>query len=192
MRWRSYVVDETLIVEGKFNAISSGLLGGWREVDFLFNHTVRDFDFENPVDYLKQVAEKYEMKDFFGLLTSVPMDKLAIERFEDVTVFVTAGVKNPNEKIEAKIGTINIIVVLDGKISDGGMVNAVITATEAKAKSLIEQGFNFTGTTTDAVIIATTNVGKYYEYAGPISTLGKKIWISVGKAVKKSLSKWDF
>ncbi|RLI73621.1 adenosylcobinamide kinase [Archaeoglobales archaeon] len=184
---RYYLKDEALIIEGEFEAVSSGLQGGWKKINYIFNHTVNDFDLEEPVDYLRKIAEKYGLKEYFGLLTSVPMDKLSIEKIDDVTVFVTAGVKNPNEKI----GTINIIIVIDAVVSGGGMINAVITATEAKTKALIELGHNFTGTNTDAVIVAMTSKGRYYEYAGPMSELGRKIWIGVNKAVKESLLKWD-
>lgn len=189
MLWKYYLKDETLIIEGKFEAISSGLLGGWRDVNYIFNHTVNNFDLKNPVEYLERVARKYGLVEYFGLLTSVPMDKLSIKKIDDVTVFVTAGVKNPNERI----GTINIIVVVDGEISGGGVINAVITATEAKTKALIELGYNFTGTNTDAVIVAMCKYkhDRYYEYAGPMSELGNKIWVGVNKAVRESLSKWD-
>ena len=188
MSWKKYLDDDTLIIKGNFNAISSGLLGGWKRVNFLFNHTVKNFDLKNPIEYYKKVAERYGLKNYFGLLTSVPMEKLSFKKYDCVSTFVTAGVKNPNEKI--KIGTINIIIIIDAKVSDGGMINAVITATEAKTKALIELGYNFTGTNTDAIIVATTG-GNYYEYAGPASKLGRKIWICVNEAVKDSLSKWD-
>jgi len=184
MRYR--IEDNTLIVEGSFEALSSGLLGGWRRVEHIFNHTVRDFDYTNPVAYLKRVAERFGMRNYFGLLTSVPMDKLAVVSEGEVTAFVTAGVINHNEKI----GTINIIVVVEAEISDGGMVNAVITATEAKSTALLECGHRFTGTNTDAVVIAKTG-GEYYEYAGPASELGSKIWRAVKGAVKESLGKWE-
>ena len=105
---RYYLKDEALIIEGEFEAVSSGLQGGWKKINYIFNHTVNDFDLEEPVDYLRKIAEKYGLKEYFGLLTSVPMDKLSIEKIDDVTVFVTAGVKNPNEKI----GTINIIIAV--------------------------------------------------------------------------------
>jgi len=126
------------------------------------------------------------MKNYFGLLTAVPMDKLAVVRVEDVTAFVTAGVGNPNEKI----GTINIILVVDGDMSDGAMVNSIITATEAKSVALLKSGLKFTGTSTDAIIVAKTERGRYYEYAGYASELGRKIWIAVKRAVIESLSKW--
>jgi len=184
-----YIRDNTLIIEGSFNAISSGLLGGWKKVECIFNHSVeKNFDLEDPVRYIKSLAERFGIRTYFGLLTSVPMDKLSVVRIGEVTAFITAGVKNPNERIR-KVGTINIILVIDANLSDGGMVNAVITATEAKSSALLESGFNFTGTNTDAVIVAKTS-GEYHEYAGPASELGKKIWFAVKKGVKESLSKW--
>ncbi len=49
--------------------------------------------------YIRSIAEEFGFKRFFGLLTAVLMDKLAVIEFEDLTAFVTAGVTNPNEKI---------------------------------------------------------------------------------------------
>ena len=188
-----WIEDDTLIIEGSFNAISSGLLGGWKDVEHIFNHTVVEgFDRLNPVEYLRGVAERFELRDYFGLLTSVPMDKLSVVRSGEVTAFITAGVKNPNERIQVRkvgAGTINIILVVDADLSDGGMVNAVITATEAKSAALIELGHSFTGTNTDAVVVARIG-GEYYEYAGPASELGSRIWHAVKKGVRESLEKW--
>ena len=76
-------------------------------------------------------------------------------------------------------------------MSDGAMVNSIITATEAKSVALLKSGLKFTGTSTDAIIVAKTGKGRYYEYAGYASELGKKIWMAVKKAVIESLSKWN-
>lgn len=41
MPYKEYsVVDNTLIITGKFLGVSTGLLGGWKHVDCAFNHTV--------------------------------------------------------------------------------------------------------------------------------------------------------
>ena len=189
MRYENYWVDgDTLIVEGKFFGISTGLLGGWKRVNFAFNHSVgEEFYRSDPAAYLKKVAKKYNLKSYFGLLTAVPMDNLSVENVGEVTAFVTAGVNNPNEKI----GTINAIVVIDARTSRSGLLNSIITVTEAKSKALIESGYNFTGTNTDAVVILSTQRGKYYRYTGPASDLGRKVWDAVCKAVKRSLEKWE-
>ncbi len=185
MRWK--VVDNTLIIEGDFYALSSGLLGGFGSVEYIFNHTVRHNKLEQPVVYLKEVADRFSMNRYFGLLTSVPMERLSVVVEQDVTVFATAGIKNHNEKI----GTINIVVLVEGDMSDNTIVNAVITTTEAKSKALLEDGFDFTGTSTDAVIVAKMGNGSFYEYSGPASRLGRKIWRAVIEAVSGSLGKGE-
>lgn len=76
-------------------------------------------------------------------------------------------------------GTINTIVVVDGAMSDAAMVGAIITATEAKTAALQQLGVAVdgteslaTGTTTDAVIVAATQRGVRYDYAGTATKLG--------------------
>ncbi|WP_290901412.1 adenosylcobinamide amidohydrolase [Ferroglobus sp.] len=185
---RYWVEEDTLIVEGKFFGVSTGLLGGWKKVRYAFNHKVgEEFYSSDPADYLRNVAKKLGLKSYFGLLTAVPMENLSVERKDDVTVFVTAGVNNPNEKI----GTINVIAAIDARMSRSALLNSIITITEAKSKALLESGYRFTGTNTDAVIVLSTQRGKYYRFSGPASDLGNKIWNCVCEGVKKSLKKWD-
>lgn len=88
-------------------------------------------------------------------------------------------------------GTINTIVVVNGCLTDAAMVNAVITATEAKAAAL--QALNIqiggqlaTGTTTDAVLIAATSRGQTYRYAGIATTVGYLIGRTVYEAIMAS------
>jgi adenosylcobinamide hydrolase len=191
-----WVEDDTLIVRGSFFGVSTGLLGGWKKVSYVFNHTVGDeFHSGDPVTYLRGVARKFEqrykLRSYFGLLTSVPMDKLSVEFCGEVTAFVTAGVKNPNDRVDRRgVGTINIITVFECRLSRGAMLNAIITATESKSKALLESGYNFTGTSTDAVVVLCKGTGKYHKYAGPASDAGRKLWKAVAKAVKESLGKW--
>ncbi|WP_202319431.1 adenosylcobinamide amidohydrolase [Archaeoglobus neptunius] len=188
MPYENYWTDSrTLIVSGDFFGVSTGLLGGWGRVKHAFNHTVgEEFYSSDPVEYLRKTAKSYNLRSYFGLLTSVPMDKLSITGYDRVTVFTTAGVKNPNERI----GTINIIAVFECRLSRAAMLNAIITATEAKTKALLESGCNFTGTSTDAVVILSTQRGKYYKFAGPGSDVGAMLWKCVIDTVKESLAKW--
>ncbi|KRF06027.1 hypothetical protein ASG89_19980 [Paenibacillus sp. Soil766] len=88
-------------------------------------------------------------------------------------------------------GTINTIVVIEGHLTDAAMVNAVITATEAKAAAL--QALNITingqfatGTSTDAVLIAATGRGTTFRYAGTATTLGYLIGRTVHEAILAS------
>ncbi len=185
---RRLLVDgRTLVVSGDFFGVSTGLLGGWKRVKHAFNHTVGDeFHSMDPAEYLRMVARSYGLSSYFGLLTSVPMDKLSVKSCGEVTVFVTAGVMNPNEKI----GTINIIAVFECRMSRAAMLNAIITVTEAKTKALLESGHSFTGTNTDAVVVLCTQKGRYHRYCGPASDIGEKLWKCAGEAVKESLARW--
>ncbi len=182
-----WVSDDTLIVSGNFFGVSTGLLGGWKKVRYAFNHTVSSGDeLIDPVAYLRNVAKRYGLRRYFGLLTAVPMDKLCITECGSVLTFATAGVLNPNERI----GTINVIVVVDARMSRAAMLNAIITVTEAKSNALLTMGYDFTGTNTDAVIVLSTCRGRYHRYSGPASDIGREIWHSVRDAVLGSVKKW--
>ncbi|MDR6549030.1 adenosylcobinamide amidohydrolase [Paenibacillus qinlingensis] len=88
-------------------------------------------------------------------------------------------------------GTINTIVVIEGDLTDVALVNAVITATEAKAAALQDLNITIdgqiaTGTTTDAVLIAATGRGTTYRYAGTATTVGYLIGRAVYEATLAS------
>jgi len=93
-------------------------------------------------------------------------------------------------------GTINIAVLVDGRMTEAAMVNAVLTATEAKAAALQaldirdrETGRAATGTTTDAIAIAVTQspvYGLVHEYAGCAASIGNAIGRLVYASVLES------
>lgn len=98
---------------------------------------------------------------------------------------VTAGTKNAlcaGEKpdwLSEGPGTINMIAIYDGELSEEAAVNAVITLTEAKARALrdrgiicAESGLPATGTGTDAVAVLFRKSGRRADYAGPGSSAG--------------------
>jgi adenosylcobinamide hydrolase len=186
-----YIRDSTLIIEGGFEAISSGINGGRRHVDCLFNHQVQqDFDHFEPAQYMDRLADSLQMqRPYFGLLTAVNMDDLCVMTDDYLTTFVTAGITHPSPH-RVNIGTINIILVIKGILSEGAMLGAIITATEAKGLALLNMGFDFLGTTTDAVIVAYEKQPQpYIEYAGPYTDLGKKITKTVVMGVKEGIKK---
>ncbi|TMQ86110.1 adenosylcobinamide amidohydrolase [Actinomadura soli] len=81
-------------------------------------------------------------------------------------------------------GTVNIVVAVPVPLSDAALVNAVVTATEAKAQALLEAGYPCTGTASDAICVAATTVGGAQEdFAGPRSTWGSRIARAVHAAV---------
>jgi adenosylcobinamide hydrolase len=192
-----YVKDNCLIIEGTFEAVSTGLNGGRKRVNYLFNMQVsRTFNPLDPRIFINKEALKLGIKGpFFGLLTAVKMGYLQIVEDSYLTAFITAGVSNGSE-FRAKIGTINIILVAKEKLSETSLLGAIITATEAKGLALLEKGYTFLGTNTDAVIVAyeidpdpapTNETKQEIPYAGSSTYFGKKITKAVIKGVKTGM-----
>jgi adenosylcobinamide hydrolase len=153
---RYSVRDGTLFLRGRFRAASTGVNGGLADVTTVLNHTVpHDFQGE-PVRHLELVAARHGIFcDYFGLLTAVDMRHLCVLQYDFVTVFLTAGVTNPTGAAGASTAphTINIIVYSREGMSDSALLETIITATGAKAQALHDLGYDFPGTTTDAVAV---------------------------------------
>lgn len=193
---RHYTKDSTLIIEGEFEAISSGINGGRACVECLFNHQVQPgFNHFEPAQYLDRLADSLQIRrPYFGLLTAVNMDDLCVRTDDYLTTFVTAGITHPSgfRVKDSEAGTINIILVVNGILSEGAMAGAIITATEAKGLALMEMGYDFLGTTTDAVIIAyRKHSSAYIEYAGSYTEFGEKITGTVVRCVKEGIRKTE-
>ncbi|WP_440947657.1 adenosylcobinamide amidohydrolase [Methanosarcina sp. T3] len=194
---RYYVKDNTLVIEGDFEAVSTGLNGGRAQVNYFFNKQVpRTFNPPDPQGFVKEEALKLGFDAaYFGLLTAVKMEYLQVIEDDYLTVFITAGVSNGSE-FRAKIGTINIILISKTRLSETALLGAIITATEAKGLALLEKGYTFLGTNTDAVIVAYEKDSKpdpqnkekqEIPYAGSSTEFGKKITEAVMRGVKAGL-----
>lgn len=188
--------DSTLIIEGDFEAVSTGLNGGRARVRYLFNKQVpRTFNPPNPGKFIQNAALELGIEGpNFGLLTAVKMEYLQIIKDEYLTVFITAGVSNASSFRAEKVGTINIILISEKKLSETALMGAIITATEAKGLLLLEKGYNFLGTNTDAIIVAYENEKdsefrdcEEIPYAGSGTEFGKKITQAVIKGVRAGL-----
>jgi iron complex transport system ATP-binding protein len=183
---------------------SSFFGGGFRRVRHILNANVaEDYCSDDPAADLRAIAARCGVNaPFIGLLTAVPLRKarLAFSEAGDLRVaaLVTAGVGNATSAglslpYEAKPGTINIILLLDAKLTRAAMVNAIITATEAKTAVLNEMAIRTadgglaTGTSTDTVTVAMTGLGPAQPYAGPATVLGWLIAQTVRQAVRESL-----
>ena len=80
-------------------------------------------------------------------------------------------------------GTINIVGIVPERLSRAAMVNAVMTATEAKAQALWDAGVPATGTASDAVCIACPDEGIAHSFGGPRSPWGARLARAVYRAV---------
>lgn len=185
--------DKTLVIKGDFDGLSTGIDGGRRKAVAVLNHEVgKDFDHADPVAYMDTIASQMGIEGpRFYFLTAVYMENLCVVRDQQVTAFVTAGVSNPCQVP----GTINVILVVHGRMSEGALASAVITATEAKAKALFGMGFDFTGTTTDAVAVLSeeprTDVCGpiFFEYSGTGTDIGQSIYRCVKKGVEEGIKR---
>ncbi|MGQ7247754.1 adenosylcobinamide amidohydrolase [Halomonas sp. V046] len=118
-----------------------------------------------------------------------------------VLVAATAGVGNavditstPRGDPRLVAGTINTVVFIDAHLTDGALINACQSATEAKVRALAQHqvydtvsGTLATGTSTDCLAIGATQRGEPTPYAGSGTRLGRAIGSAVFLAISASL-----
>jgi adenosylcobinamide amidohydrolase len=90
----------------------------------------------------------------------------------------------------ARVGTINLVVFVSTALSDGALVNAVATATEAKTQALVESGFDGSGTASDAVCVLTPVDDDQEQFCGPRSPVGASVARAVHRAVAVGAARW--
>lgn len=198
--------ENLLILESQepLTVLSSAMIGG----GFLQTHTIvnahvhKNLDLSNPAKHLEDRVRAVGIAgNFVGLMTAVFLDTVQVcTKTEDgvvVTAVVTAGIGNATRAGLSrpgirKVSTINIILLIDGDLEPSAMVNAVITATEAKADVMQQlaipthdgQGIA-TGTSSDAIVIASTGKNQAIPYTGPATITG---WL-IGQTVRETLEK---
>lgn len=168
---------------------------------------------EDPESFLKKTAKNLGLTPTHavGIMTAADVRnvEVLVQKHQKMTLvtFTTAGVgysamageatisKTPTITIE-KTGTINIVLIVDGYLTDSCMVDAVKTVTEAKTVALREldvrsrfSGDPASGTVTDSVVVACTRRGKPIKYAGTATTLGELISKSVRESTKKAITR---
>jgi iron complex transport system ATP-binding protein len=87
-------------------------------------------------------------------------------------------------------------VFVNGKLTEEAFIQCVMTATEAKVKVLQDlevkdpnTGTIATGTSTDSILVAATQKGEQFEFAGTITPLGKLIGKGVYQCTKEAIAK---
>lgn len=220
------IKDNKLIIRSKIplKILSSAVLnGGPCDSNCVVNVQVAEdagSDLDDHVhkeagDFLEDEVTKmgFPKEEVVAIMTAAKMKNVEVAnlQFEDLTLttFVTAGAyfaATAGDEIASKQtafptknwGTINIITIIDANLAKSCMVNAVVTATEAKASALREldvrsrfSGEIATGTVTDSVVIASTKKGPEIQYAGTGTIIGELIGKSVKKALKKAIYKQE-
>jgi len=205
------LTSEALVVcsERPLCTLSSSVVGGGIiQTRCIVNcHVHKDYDNRNPASDLLTFARSHGLPTpFVGLMTAAYLERACASTVHDgamtVAALVTAGVGNlaaPGLSLPARLvpGTINTVLLVDGNLSPAAMVNAVVTASEVKARVLLERamrtsdGYPATGTSTDAVVVACTGRGDPLSYAGPMTHVGWLIGRSVHQALDESLRKGE-
>ncbi len=164
------------------------------------------YENDEPLVEYKELIQDRQLtpQHTIGLMTAAKLSHAAIAEFNceqfAMSVMVTAGTSNAARAGAARntysgytAGTINIFVFIDARVKQAAIVNAFMTATEAKSAALadlniVEQnnGLIATGTTTDALVIAVSQQADYadeYIYAGTATDIGCKLAELVYSAV---------
>jgi iron complex transport system ATP-binding protein len=191
-----------------FQVVSSAPLGGGivssRAIVNL--HVPKDFAPESLLSRLSGLVQRRGLPSpAVGLATSAWTEKARIaqeaSRGVAAVAVVTVGLSNPIaagiSSIAAPVAaTINTVVVVDACAETAALVNAIITATEVKTSVLAAAGIRCadgelaTGTSTDAVVIASTGRGPLCRFGGPISDLGWVVARAVRAATTAGVRAW--
>ena len=177
----------------------------------LVNRSVSyNYDERHPHEELKHFLEEegFETSETVAMMTAVFARFATIRDFDyegiRIVVMITAGLGNAVDITRAfhrqeqyHAGTINTWVLINGKLSDEALFQAMISTTEAKVKALFDEGIvdpttgtQATGTSTDSLLIASTEEGDYHQYAGPITMLGKVIGHGVYETMREAIQKY--
>ncbi len=191
--------------------MSSGVVGagtGWHQT-FVNRHVDKDYhcdDFRSDMlDFLKN--HQFDPSTTVGMMTAVILEDVSYRFIEDdgysVLVVVTAGVGNAvdasmsdSHKFELVPGTINTWIFVNGELTEEAFIQSIMIATEAKVKVMEHEqvmdpvtGTVATGTSTDSILVASTQKGEKLEFAGSITPLGKSISKGVYECTRESVQK---
>lgn len=198
-----------LRVDKPLRCVSSAVLNagiGWYSL-FLnrqvpSNYATEDSTGENEA-FLESIQES--PTDTVVMMTAVDVSDAIIRYCEfeggSLIVAVTAGIGNATDVSQThlmqrspKIGTVNTWVIINGHLAEEAFLQAMMTATEAKAKAFQAEnvidpftGTIATGTPTDSILVAATQAAAHFNYAGPVTLLGSRIGKTVFEATTEAI-----
>jgi adenosylcobinamide amidohydrolase len=213
----------------RFRGISSAVIGGGiGPVTGWVNAMVdKDYAEPDPVSHVRVLAAQLGLSGprVVGMITAADVRHWTAAEDGGVSVAATVGLGVPTRAAapdgdggvgggggdggdggRPRVGTINLLVVVPAPLADAALVNAVITATEAKTQALAECGYVATGTASDAVCVvcpdtsgeaadvlgpADPYAGSADPYAGPRSLWGARVARAVHRAVLDGTQNWQ-
>ncbi|WP_228453565.1 adenosylcobinamide amidohydrolase, partial [Streptomyces alkaliterrae] len=170
--------------------------GGLGEREWVLNAQVpAGYGRRDPAAHLAEVAEAEGLSGAgVGLMTAAEVSAYTRAWDEGVEAVVTTGLgvrtwaaaPVAGRAGAAPAGTVNIVVRVPAPLGDAALVNAVMTATEAKVQALLDAGLDCSGTPSDAVCVLAPvpdGVAGEEPFAGPRSTWGARLARAVHAAV---------
>jgi adenosylcobinamide hydrolase len=171
--------------------------GGWQCLDWLANVEVeRSYGRTDLEAHAADVASGLGLAGAGAtLFTAADVTRCVRADDTEVAVDATVGITVPTwaaapdgELTPWSPGTINIVVQLPVTLAPAAAVNAVVTATEAKAQALFESGVPGTGTASDAIVVCWPLDGAAEPFAGPRSLWGGRLARAVHRAVATGIT----
>ena len=181
---------------------STALGGGIGERHWILNAQVAsDYARLDPAQHLSALARLAGCAGpGVGFLTAARVQRWTSGTDEGVDAYATVGLARPvraaaqpstaEPAAQPTVGTINVVVFTPVALSDSALVNAVVTATEAKTQALLDCDVGGTGTASDAVCVVTEFDGAPEAFCGPRSSTGAALARAVHRAVADGARAW--
>ena len=198
---------ETTISDGVFRLcrpemrwLSTGWDGGFERGEVAYNVTVPE-GWERT-DVGTYIDERREQAGFTAsgptLLTGVEMHHARGARLGSVVAYATVGLSNPaalpmeptgtNKRRSdgpSGVGTVNLVVGTTRCLTEAALATLLGVVVEAKTATLLAES-NFSGTTTDAVVVGSDETGEPATFAGSATAIGTAARACVREAVRAS------
>ena len=192
--------------ESPLTVLSSAVLnGGLSKSQIIINQQLTEDNFD-PEGVLRSTINHLNLspEDVIGSTTVVETFNLKVVTHQNsgstVIALVTIGVSHPaaagrpSHRTEKLSITLNIILLIDGNLTERCLVNAVKIVTDAKYDALRELDFtnvpsgkSSTGSASEDIVIACTGFGKLVETTEDDTSLIESIMNCTKKATKEIL-----
>lgn len=184
---------------GMLGASSAAVGGGIGERRWAFNAQVSsNYERTDLTAHVGELARSLALDGVgVGMLTAAKVRRRERASVDGVDVESTVGLSHPiwaasdDAGPTTRVGTINTVIFIPVRLSDGALINAIATATEAKSQALFEAGVPATGTASDAVSVFCPLSGDVERFAGPRSLWGARVARATHQAVLYGARRWD-
>jgi adenosylcobinamide hydrolase len=180
--------------------LSTGWDGGFERAKAAYNVTVPE-GWERT-DLGAYIDERRERAGFTAggptLLTGVEMRHARGARLDPVVAYATVGLSNPaalpmeptgtdEGRFDGPygVGTVNLVVGTTRYLNEAALAMFLGVVVEAKTATLLAES-GFSGTTTDAVVVGSDEIGEPATFAGSATPVGAAARACVREAVRAS------